>query len=422
MNLEPNKHNNVLIIGGGAIGLCSAYYLQQAGAQVTVIDKGEFGHGSSWGNAGYVCPSHFVPLASPGIISQGLKWMLSPTSPFYIKPRLEWDFLSWAWKFRQSCTMEHVRRAMPLLRDLGSASLELYRELATRNEFDFDWTTRGLLTLYRTERGRANCEEEAEHAHHLGVAATLLNRAGLQQLEPHVEIRADGGLYFPDDCHLTPSKFVVGLAKHLEANGVRLLTNTMVSGFKVQGNRVVEATMSSGSLKADEFVLAGGSWSPKIVRSLGIRLPMEAGKGYSITYECKDGKPRIPLILTEARVAVTPMGNTLRFAGTMEIAGLDLSITKRRVDAILLSLKNYFGGFDNLRASEGEVWAGLRPVSPDGLPYIGRFKSYSNLIAATGHAMIGVSLAPVTGKLVAEIATNEMPSFDLSLLNPDRFS
>jgi D-amino-acid dehydrogenase len=318
--------------------------------------------------------------------------------------------------------MEHVRRAMPLLRDLGSASLELYRELATRNEFDFDWTTRGLLTLYRTERGRANCEEEAEHAHHLGVAATLLNRAGLQQLEPHVEIRADGGLYFPDDCHLTPSKFVVGLAKHLEANGVRLLTNTMVSGFKVQGNRVVEATMSSGSLKADEFVLAGGSWSPKIVRSLGIRLPMEAGKGYSITYECKDGKPRIPLILTEARVAVTPMGNTLRFAGTMEIAGLDLSITKRRVDAILLSLKNYFGGFDNLRASEGEVWAGLRPVSPDGLPYIGRFKSYSNLIAATGHAMIGVSLAPVTGKLVAEIATNEMPSFDLSLLNPDRFS
>jgi D-amino-acid dehydrogenase len=196
----------------------------------------------------------------------------------------------------------------------------------------------------------------------------------------------------------------------------------MVSGFKVQGNRVVEATMSSGSLKADEFVLAGGSWSPKIVRSLGIRLPMEAGKGYSITYECKDGKPRIPLILTEARVAVTPMGNTLRFAGTMEIAGLDLSITKRRVDAILLSLKNYFGGFDNLRASEGDVWAGLRPVSPDGLPYIGRFKSYSNLIAATGHAMIGVSLAPVTGKLVAEIATNEMPSFDLSLLNPDRFS
>jgi D-amino-acid dehydrogenase len=196
----------------------------------------------------------------------------------------------------------------------------------------------------------------------------------------------------------------------------------MVSGFKVQEKRIVEVVTSNGAIQSDQVVLAGGSWSPKIVRSLGIRLPMEAGKGYSITYECKDGKPRIPFILTEARVAVTPMGNTLRFAGTMEIAGLDLSITKRRVDAILLSLKNYFGGFDNLRASEGEVWAGLRPVSPDGLPYIGRFRSHSNLIAATGHAMIGISLATITGKLVAEIAAGALPSIDLSHVSPDRFA
>lgn len=422
VNPETNKQNTVVIIGGGAIGLCCAYYLSKAGAQVTVIDKGEFGQGSSWANAGYVCPSHFIPLASPGIIAQGLKWMLSPTSPFYIKPRLDADFISWVWKFRRSCTEENVKRAMPLLRDLGNASLELYKELAAMNAFDFEWTPRGLLVLYRTEKGKHQCEEEAELSEKLGIEAKLCNRASVQSLEPNVEIRAEGGLYFPRDCHMTPSKFVVGLAKILEANGVRLVKNSLVSGFRVQGNRVVAAKTLGGELSADEFVLAGGSWSPTIARELGIRLLMQAGKGYSVTIQRKESKPLIPLIFTEARVAMTSMGDRLRAAGTMEIAGLDSSISQRRVDAILNSIPQYIGGVAPADFSIGEVWAGLRPVSPDGLPYIGRFQSYSNLIAATGHAMIGISLATVTGKLVAEIAGGQKPSINVSLLSPDRFS
>ncbi len=424
-----NNNTEVVIIGGGAIGLCSAYYLSKAGAQVTVIDKGEFGHGSSLHNAGYVCPSHFIPLASPGIISQGLKWMLSPTSPFYVKPRFDLDFMSWAWKFRQSCTAENVQRAMPLLRDLGNASLELYKEFAAMDAFDFEWTPRGLLVLYRTEKGKHHWEEEAELSHKLGIEAKLCDRVGLQSLEPNVEMRADGGLYFPGDCHMTPAKFVRGLAKHLEANGVSLLKNTTVSGFsvrspsdKVQGNKIVEVKTSNGDFSADEFVLAGGSWSPTIARELGITLLVQAGKGYSVTIQRKESKPLIPLIFSEARVAMTSMGDTFRAAGTMEIAGLDLSITQRRVDAILNSIPNYIGGVTAADFKSGEVWAGLRPVSPDGLPYIGRFKSYPNLIAATGHAMIGMSLAPITGKLVSEIAMNQKSSIDLSLLNPDRFS
>jgi D-amino-acid dehydrogenase len=441
---------NVIIIGGGAIGLCSAYYLHKAGASVTVIDKGEFGHGSSLHNAGYVCPSHFIPLASPGIIAKGLKWMLSPTSPFYIKPRFDSDFISWAWKFRQSCTQENVKRAMPLLRDLGNASLDLYREFVamsdrTLNEssmarpvgsprpsekgFDFEWKEKGLLTLYRTEGGRHHCEEEAELAAKLGIEAKLYDNAGLQSLEPNVEMRAGGGLYFPGDCHMTPAKFVVGLAKYLEANGVKLIKNKTVLGFvrrtpfgEVRGNRIVEVKTSDGNLMADEFVLAGGSWSPTIAKELGIKLLIQAGKGYSVTIDRKDRKPEIPFILSEARVAVTPMGDTIRFAGTMEIAGLNTSITRRRVDAILNSLQHYFGGFEKSDFDGVEPWAGLRPVSPDGLPYVGRFKSYPNLIAATGHAMVGISLATVTGKLVSEIATNMNPSIDISLLSPDRFN
>ncbi len=416
-----NSNPNVVIIGGGAIGLCSAYYLQKAGAQVTVIDKGEFGHGSSLHNAGYVCPSHFIPLASPGIISQGLKWMLNPVSPFYIKPRLNRDFLAWAWKFKQSCTDEHVRRVAPLLRDLHIESLKLYKQFAAMKAFDFEWTEKGLLILYRTERGKHDCEEEARLAAELGVEVQMLGRADVQALQPEVEMRAHGGLYYPGDCHLTPAKFVEGLTRHLGKSGVKLVKNTAISGLKVRGNRVSEAVTTNGSFAADEFVLAGGSWSPEIIKPLGLRLLVEAGKGYSVTIPRTEKKPRIPFICTEARVAVTPMGDTLRFAGTMEIAGVDTSITRRRVEAILNAVPGYMGGFQPSEFDHVEPWAGLRPVSPDGVPYIGRFRAYPNLIAATGHAMIGMSLAPMTGKVVAEIATNAKTSVDLALLSPDRF-
>lgn len=413
---------NVVIIGGGAIGLCSAYYLHQAGATVTVIDKGDFGHGSSLHNAGYVCPSHFIPLASPGIISQGLKWMLSPTSPFYMKPRLDPAFISWAWKFKQSCTAENVRRAAPLLCDLGNASLSLYKEFAQRKDFDFEWTERGLVTLYRTEKAKHHCEEEAEMAWKLGLRAELMNRDELQKLVPEVEMRATGGLYFPDDCHMTPALFVQGLAQHLKAQGVTMLDKTEVTGFMMMGGRIAAIQTPNGTYEADDIVLAGGSWSPNLLRTIDITLPLQAGKGYSVTIPRTENKPLVPLILSEARVAVTSMGGTIRFAGTMELAGVDLSITQRRVDAILNSIHNYFGGFQQSDFVGTEPWAGLRPVSPDGVPYIGRFSKCSNLIAATGHAMVGISLAPITGKLVSEIVADQKPSIDISLMNPERFS
>jgi D-amino-acid dehydrogenase len=413
--------SEVVIIGGGAIGLCSAYYLHRAGAAVTVIDRGEVGHGCSLHNAGYVCPSHFIPLASPGIISQGLRWMLNPLSPFYIKPRLDPDFISWAWKFRNSCTREHVHRSAPLLRDLGVESLRLYTELAHLDGVDFEFTRRGILNLFRTERGRRVFTEERDHANQLGIAARIIEREEIQTLEPDVEIRATGALFFPDDTHITPAKFVQGLAGHLDRQGVRFIRNTDVTGLRCAGNRIREVITGTGTVAGDEFVLAAGSWSPLLARQLGMRLLVQAGKGYSITITRPDRKPAIPMILTEARVALTSMGNTFRAAGTMEIAGLDLSITRRRVDAILNALGAYIGGFVPEDFQAGEVWAGLRPVTPDGMPYIGRFRTYRNLIAATGHAMIGISLAPVTGSIVAALATGNRPGFNLSLLSPDRF-
>ena len=416
-----STNSNVLVVGGGAIGLCTAYYLLQQGVKATVVDMGEMGQACSLHNAGYISPSHFVPLAAPGIISQGLKWMLDPVSPFYVKPRLDFEFISWAWKFRKSCTPANVERAAPMLRDLGNTSRALLEEMVKVGGMNFEFTPKGLLVLFRTQRGRETQLEEAELAHKLGVGALFLEKSDVQKLAPEITIRADGGLYFPGDCHITPEKFVADLAQYLKANGVCLVTKTKVTGLKKKGDRITSALTTDGEIQADEFVIAGGSWSPSIVRPLGIRLLVQAGKGYSVTIQRPDRKPAIPMILSEARVALTPMGDTFRVAGTMEIAGLDLAITRRRVQAILDAVPRYIGGFTPADFHSGEVWAGLRPVSPDGLPFIGRFTAYPNLIAATGHAMLGITLAPVTGRIVADVVCGTKPQFEMELLNPDRF-
>jgi len=415
-------NSRVLIIGGGAIGMCTAYYLLQQGVKATIVDKGEMGQACSLHNAGYISPSHFVPLAAPGIISQGLKWLLDPVSPFYIKPRIDLGFISWAWKFRKSCTHENVEHAAPLLRDLGNASRSLFEEMAKVEGMNFEFTPKGLLVLFCTERGRAAQLEEAEMAHKLGVGALFLEKQDVQKLVPETEIRAHGGLYFPHDSHITPAKWVADLARHLEANGVRMLRNSEVKGLVTSGKKIISVKTADEDLSADEVVLAGGAWSPEIIRPLGIKLPMQAGKGYSITIDRPYGKPLTPMILSEARVALTPMGDSFRAAGTMEIAGLDLGINQRRVQAIVNAVPGYIGGFAPEDFKDGKMWAGLRPVSPDGVPFVGRFNAYPNLIAATGHAMLGITFAPVTGKIIADVVAGRTPQFEMSLMQPDRFN
>ena len=412
---------DILIIGGGAIGLCSAYYLSRAGATVTVLDRGEMGHGSSLHNAGYISPSHFVPLAAPGLFGQAMKWMLNGRSPFYIKPRLDKDLLAWGWRFWKSCDERVARRAMPVLRDLLSDSSRLYEDLCRTEKINVGLTKQGLCILFASDAGRRSCEHEAELAHRIGVDATLLDREGLRAIDPAVDFRACGGIYFPGDSHLVPSLLVQEIAALLERSGVRLLRNCAVRGFATSGATVTSVLTEGGELSATEFVLAGGAWTPAISGELGVRLLLQAGKGYSITVRNPPLNVSHPYIFSERRVAVTPFVDSLRFAGTMELAGLDLSITMRRVEAILDAIPLYFGNIAKPRAVDHEPWVGLRPVTPDGMPYLGRLKQFKNLLVATGHAMVGISLAPVTGKLVTEIIQNNPTSHDLSLLDPNRF-
>jgi D-amino-acid dehydrogenase len=414
---------SILIIGAGSIGLCTAYYALRKGHRVTVVERGAPDHDCcSLGNAGLIVPSHFVPLAAPGVVAQGLRMTLNPRSPFYIRPRLSRELIDWCWKFYRAANPAHVARAAPLLRDLNLASRRGFEELAEQPGANFGLVKRGLLMLCKTE---ARLEEEkqlAAAAQKLGLSVDILTPEETARLNPGFRMEIAGAVLFADDCHVTPPRYIAWLASTVEAAGAEMRWSTELTGWRVSGRHVEAIRTSHGDLTADEYVLAAGSWSPRLLRTLGLSLPLQAGKGYNVTLSQPRFHPAVPCTLTEARVAVTPMGSSLRFAGTMEIAGLDPSINQTRVDAILSAVPRYFPDFgpDDFRGAP--AWSGLRPCSPDGLPYIGRFARYDNLSAATGHSMMGLSLGPITGQIVSEILSGETPSLDISALSPDRYA
>lgn len=412
--------SKLVVIGGGVIGLSTAYYAARRGHQVTVIDRAPESHpGCSYGNAGMICPSHFVPLAAPGMVALGLKWMWNPRSPFYIKPRVDTGLWDWALKFWRAANHRHVARASPLLRDLHLASRACFEELAALPGNDFGLVKKGLLMLCKTERTFHEETHAAEHARSLGVPAEVFDAKGTAKLDPGIRMDIVGSVYFPLDCHLSPDRFMAGLKAQLEKLGVEFAWQNEVIGWRANGHTIQAVQTSRGEFAADEFALCAGAWSPVIAREL--HLPMQAGKGYSLTLTQPKQRPAICAILAEARIAVTPMGDALRFGGTMEIAGLDETINPLRVQGIIDAVPRYYPGFTPRDFAGVEPWAGLRPCSPDGLPYLGRTAKYSNLTVATGHAMMGLSLGPITGKLAAEMISHEPPSIDISLLHPDRY-
>jgi len=415
------QHTDILIIGGGAIGICCAHYLNSLGRKVTLVEKGDIGCGASLGNAGLVITGQSIPLAAPGVISKGLKWMLDPESPFYIKPRLNFNLLQWLWKFSRHCTPAHLDRAVPILGNLQRTSMDLFKELAAVEGLDLGFRQKGILDAYGNHQEFEKGVKTARLLRKFGLENQILNTGNIRELFPGFRIRAVGGIYYTQDAHLVPDRFVRGLAQFARQNGTVICTDTEVIGMQTSGRRINTVQTTRGDFKADDIVLAGGSWSPRIIGDLNLKLLVQPAKGYSITYRRPPGFPDIPLILAEAKVAITPMDDVVRFAGTLELAGLDLSINRRRVNAILKSIPQYLPDFDIHALELIEIWRGLRPCTPDGLPYIGRPANFDNLIVATGHAMKGISLAPVTGKLVARLAAGKRPDVDISALNIERF-
>jgi len=415
---------SVIICGGGIVGLGCAYYLARDGWAVTVVERNAEGADScAQGSAGYISPSHVIPLAAPGMVWNGLKWMTSSRSPFYIKPRLDAGLMRWGWLFARACTKRHTQQAAPVLRDLCLGGRRLFVELAGETGDAFELKQEGLLNLCKTQE---TLDHEthglAAIANELGIEARVLDAKQTAAMEPGTKLDVVGSVYFPIDAHLSPRKFMPALIARLKTMGVTFKWGTSVTGWSTEGGRVVAAQTAGGELKADEFVLAGGSWSSAMVAGLDIRLPMQAGKGYSLTIKRPRFKLTKSMILTERRVAVTPMGDQLRFGGTMEISGHDDRIRPERVEQIIAAAQFFLPEFTAADFAGIQPWFGYRPVSPDGLPYIGRFGRHANLTAACGHAMLGVTMAPVTGLLVSEVLGGRQPSVSLDTLSPDRFS
>ncbi len=412
----------VTIIGGGVIGLCSAYYLQKAGYEITVIERNDITDGCSFGNMGYISPSHFIPIATPGIVAQGLRWMLRSSSPFYIKPRLNWDLIRWGMTFWKNATAKKVEQNAPHLNHLLQLSRHLMNGIKDEFLDSFSMIEKGCWMLYKQEKTGDHEKHLAEQAHKFGLKTVLCDHQQVQVYEPEVEVNVAGGVLYLDDCHIDSIAFMKAMYQHLQNAGVEFWLNTEVKGFEKNNDRIIAVITDKTKMDCDELVIANGSWLGKTSKQLGIQMPMQPGKGYSISYNDLAKNLQYPSILVDDRTATTPIGPWLRIGGTMELSGHSENILPKRVMAIYNAFKKYYPAMNLPTPQPQKAWFGYRPVTPDGMPYIGRHNKFSNLSYAGGHAMLGVSAAAGTGHLVEQIISRKSTTIDITAFDPQRFS
>ena len=415
--MSPTR-NDVLILGAGVIGLACAHALLKAGRGVTVIDQGRIGGGASHGNCGTITPSHAEPLAVPGTVKKALRWMFTRDAPLYVKPRLDFELFAWFLRFAHRCNEPDVQRATAARAQILNTSRKLLADLVANEGLACEFEERGTLYAYRTEAGQeADLRHERVLAE-IGIPTRRLNRAEMQAREPSLRDEVIGGLLHPHDAHLRPDKYAAELARRVRELGGTIIEQCRVDGFVREGDLVTHVSTSQGYMAADEVVLALGAWSPLVAHQLDLRLPVQPGKGYSITYSRPSICPSTPLVLRERSVCVTGWSSGYRLGSTMEFSGYDDSLNRLRLDALRRGAAEY------LREPEGpaviEEWFGWRPMTYDDLPIIGRAPRSVNLMLATGHGMLGVSMSAATGLLVCELMTGRDTSFDAQPYRPER--
>ncbi len=417
-------NKDIAIVGGGIIGICSAYYLHKSGHKVSLFESNKIGKGSSYGNAGFIVPSHYSSIANPAMLKKGIKWMLNPNSPFFLKPRFDLDLIKWLIKFTSFCTTKHVNNNKHFLRDINLYSLDLFKELKESSDFDFNLQFTGLLNVCKEERSLQEQESFVNEVKELGLEAKILNRDELKKLEPNISLNAVGASYLKDDATIQPYDFIIAMKNYLEKEGVKFYEDCQIEDICVNKSKVTSIVdQNSNVYNADSFIFAAGVFTKKIVQKLDFNIPMEGGKGFSFIANKTDSLNfSTPMLLVEEKVAVTPYDSYVRFGGTMIMDGHDLSINKRRVNNIRKIANSYINGLDMQEHQMKDIWAGLRPCSPDGLPYVGRSKKFSNVIVATGHAMKGISIGPATGKIVADLIDDRRTEINIDKMNPYRFN
>lgn len=414
----------IAIIGGGISGICSAYYLHKSGYKVSIFEANKIGEECSYGNAGFIVPSHFETLPSPAILKKGLKWMLNPNSPFFLKPKLDFDFLKWIIKFNTFCTTKHVENNKHFLRDINLYSLDLFKSLHQNSDFEFDLKLSGLLMLCKEEKTLKEEENLVKEATELGLDAQILNKDELKILEPNASFDVLGASYLKNDSKIQPYDFIITIKNYLENNGVEIHENCSIEDINISKGKISSIIDNQKIVYSfDQYVFTTGIYTSKIAKKFNLNISMQGGKGFSFITDKNDALNfSTPMILAEEKVAISPYSDYVRFGGTMMLGVNDLSINERRVNNIRKAANSYINGLDLKSSDMKDIWAGLRPCSPDGIPYIGRSDSISNLVIATGHSMMGVSLGPATGKIVTDLINEEKTELNIEKMKLNRFT
>jgi D-amino-acid dehydrogenase len=414
------QHKHVLVIGGGVVGTACAYYLLRAGWSVTMLERDRFGMACSHGNCGFISPSHVLPLAEPGAVSQAIRALTSRNAPFKIKPRLDFSLMIWLIRFALRCNTRDMLEAGKGIQALLDSSRALYDELLSTESIECEFEARGMLMPYRDRRAL----EHYRHTdrllrEHFNRPATRYNADELLEIEPALAPGLAGAWCYPGDAHLRPDKLLSSWRKVLETQGVAIHEGTEVTGFKMHAAKATAALTPHGEHPADAFVLAAGALTPKLALWLGCSIPIQPGKGYSLLMPRPHLCPRLPLLFHETRVAVTPMQTAFRLGSTMEFAGYDDSLPPERLQLLLDGAAPYLR--EPLQGPVESPWFGWRPMTFDGLPIIDRSPAMSNVLIAAGHNMFGLSMAPATGKLAAEMLSDLSPHINTRPYRVRRF-
>lgn len=416
-----SDRRSAIVIGGGLIGCSSAYYLCRNGWNVTLLERKQIGSGASHGNCGYVCPSHAMPLSGPGVVAHTLPSLFRRDAPLSIPARFDPTLWKWLLQFTRQCTTDRMMHAANGRNALLASSMNLYRQIVREESIDCEWTDHGLLLVYQSAKDFAGYRTTAELLkREFGIEAVAYPGEAVKDLEPSLKSGMAGGWHFPGDAHVRPDKLLTGLKKAIEQHGGVIRENAEVVSLKRAGDQIVAVETSQGSFTADEIVLATGAEAPQFAKAIGCRLPIQPGKGYSLTMQRLRNQPKIPMIFEEHHVAVTPLESGFRVGSTMEFTGYDRSINPKRLALLRKSAAEHLE--EPLPETVDEEWAGWRPMSVDGLPCIGRAPADGNLIVAAGNGMIGLATAPATGKLVAEIASEQTPHIDAAPYSLSRFA
>lgn len=407
-----------VIVGAGAIGLSAAWELSRRGEEVLIVDRGEPGAACSAGNAGWITPSISTPLPAPGLVGTSMRWMLKRDSPLYIQPRVDPRFAAWLTRFWRNCSPRAFHAGIAAMAALNSRTMPLFDEWHEHG-IDFEMHEAGLLFLGLSREAVERTAEEIGLLAQYGYERPrVLSRSEVLEMEPGLAAGVAGGFHVKAERHIRPETLSAGLAARLRAEGVEIRSGVNVTGAETWAGRIAGIQTSSGSIAADRVLIAAGAWSGRVAERFGFHLPIEAGKGYSITIDHPTRKLAHPLDLIEARVAITPFSDGLRLAGTMELSGLNLRIQPQRVEAIRRAGDRYLGDW---RGGKEKVWVGMRPLTPDGLPAIGQVPGRDGLYVAGGHQMLGITMAPATGEVIAELMTTGTSEIDLRPFDPGRF-